>query len=183
MVDIKDFVFDRFGIMDDAGDFADRLQRTQRDFTAKATVAKRLLSDMERVVRSAKTPSELKQANAREAMGVVKDLRDGMKDLLQDAHKLERKARKEPKIWAVLEKPLADATNGMGRFSDKMQDTMRQLVLLEREQKEVLKSLAKQEAETGKKRTNTLSRRLGRAVGIVAAALTIVGAISLTVAK
>lgn len=183
MVDIKDFVYDKFGILDDAQDFSDRLNKLKQEFATKARVAKNLLVEIESIVSTAASPEELRRANTKQALGVVKDLRDEMRAVLKDANQLQRKAGKEPKIAKQISGPLRAAMDSMVEVVRKMDETMRQIVVLEREQKDVLKEMERQADRSAGRRKKSLASRIGKLAGIVTAAAAVVGTIALIATK
>lgn len=178
MVDIKDFVYDKFGIFDDAQDFADRLDTLKREFSAKSKVAQRLMQEVEVAIAEATSPEELERADTKEVLSVVKDLKSEMKKVRSEAQQLVRKAQKDPKIAKQVVGPLNKAMTAMDTFIEKMDETLRQVVLIERERRDVLRELQKAATRSAERRQRTVSSRAAKLVGTLAAAVVATGAIA-----
>ena len=180
MVDIKDFVFDKFGILDDVRDFKDFLTETVKDFRRKARVAERLLTETRSLVSSAQSVSELKRIDTRATFAVLRDLQKDLQNLKGKTKRVIQKAQKDPKIWAKIEKDFRRAQTAMAAFDAKLESSIKELVIFQREQKLVLRDVEKGRAAMDQKATRPLSERLGRLVGIMAGVAAALGAIVLT---
>ena len=179
MVDIKDFVLDKFGIMDDVQDYADFLAKATDDFRAKAVVAERLIEEAKSEINSVHSERELRNLNLKEAFGVLRDLTRRLSEVIKRTNSVMQKAQKEPKIWRKISGDFSKAKSAMDAFENKLEQSINELVLYQREQQTVLRELEKSGLGENGSAMRPLSTRLGKLVGTIADVIAAVATVAL----
>lgn len=172
MVDIKDFVLDRFGVLDDVRDFADFLAKSTREFRVKSTLVEKLVSEARSAIESATSVAELKRLDLGDAFALLRSTQRDIADVISRMRRVEAKGRRDPAIWSRVQSDFTAARSAMESFALKVKTSVDELVLYQREQKQVLREMERggigDETQALKR---PLSSRLGRLVGITAGVL------------
>jgi len=167
---VKDRVYDKFGILDDAEDFYDDLANSKREFKTQGVVLKRLVEAIRDDIRTSKDVSSLKSGHYKGAVRVVDDILSKMGDNLKRVVRIERKARKDKAIWSAVSTKITTSKRHMQDALAKARDLKSGLNDMQREQVAVLNRM--DEIADGSEGSGPASSSMTKTVAKILGAIT-----------